>query len=76
MTNRQVGLIAALLVALSPYNLWYSQEVRMNTLGAVLGVVVVYAAGVDREGDRGQGSGVREQGPGTRDQATGGGPVG
>ncbi len=41
--NRQVGLIAALLVALSPYNVWYSQEVRMYTLGAALGVVVVYA---------------------------------
>lgn len=32
------GTLAALLVALSPYNLWYSQEVRMYTLGAVLGV--------------------------------------
>ena len=43
VANRQVGLIAALLVALSPYNVWYSQEVRMYTLGAALGVVVVYA---------------------------------
>jgi 4-amino-4-deoxy-L-arabinose transferase-like glycosyltransferase len=34
----QVGLLAALLVALSPFNLWYSQEVRMYTLGAVLGL--------------------------------------
>jgi mannosyltransferase len=32
------GLLAALLVAISPYNLWYSQEVRMYTLGAALGV--------------------------------------
>ncbi len=38
-----VGLLAALLVALSPYNLWYSQEVRMYTLGAVLGMVVLLA---------------------------------
>ncbi|NLF12041.1 MAG: hypothetical protein GX597_09660 [Anaerolineaceae bacterium] len=30
------GLWAALLVALSPYNLWYSQEVRMYTMGAAL----------------------------------------
>ena len=32
----KVALIGALLVAASPYNLWYSQEVRMYTLGAVL----------------------------------------
>jgi len=32
------GTLAALLVALSPYNLWYSQEVRMYTLGAALGM--------------------------------------
>jgi uncharacterized membrane protein len=43
VASNQVGLIAALLVALSPYNVWYSQEVRMYTLGAALGVVVVYA---------------------------------
>ena len=41
--NHRVGLIAALLVAFSPYNVWYSQEVRMYTLGAALGVIVVYA---------------------------------
>jgi uncharacterized membrane protein len=39
--GRQAGLWAALLVALSPYNLWYSQEVRMYTLGAALGVGLV-----------------------------------
>src|SRR5512140_2372016 len=27
--DRQTGFLAAFLVALSPYNLWYSQEVRM-----------------------------------------------
>jgi mannosyltransferase len=32
------GLLAALLVAISPYNLWYSQEVRMYTLAAALGM--------------------------------------
>ena len=37
------GALAAALVALSPYNLWYSQEVRMYTVGACLGVLVVYA---------------------------------
>ncbi len=36
--GRNTGLLAALLVAFSPYNLWYSQEVRMYTLGAALGV--------------------------------------
>jgi 4-amino-4-deoxy-L-arabinose transferase-like glycosyltransferase len=37
-----VGLIAAFLVTTSPYNLWYSQEVRMYTLGASLGILSVY----------------------------------
>ncbi len=37
-----VGILAASLVAISPYNLWYSQEVRMYTLGAVLGLASVY----------------------------------
>jgi len=39
-----VGLWTAGLVALSPYNLWYSQEVRMYTLGAFLGLAAVYFA--------------------------------
>jgi uncharacterized membrane protein len=34
--------LAALLVTLSPYNLWYSQEVRMYTLGAFLGLASTY----------------------------------
>jgi hypothetical protein len=38
------GLLAAAIVALSPFNVWYSQEVRMYTLGACLGVVAIYAA--------------------------------
>lgn len=33
---------AALLVAVSPYNIWYSQEVRMYTLGAALGLAAAY----------------------------------
>ena len=40
--NAHVGLWAAGLLALSPYNLWYSQEVRMYTLAAFLGVLAVY----------------------------------
>ncbi len=39
----RVALVAAAAVAVSPYNVWYSQEVRMYTLGAALGAVVVYA---------------------------------
>ncbi len=34
--------LAALLVAFSPYNVWYSQEVRMYTVGAALGLLSVY----------------------------------
>jgi hypothetical protein len=37
------GLLAAFLVAISPYNVWYSQEVRMYTLGAALGTGLLYA---------------------------------
>lgn len=33
---------SALLVALSPYHIWYSQEVRMYTLGAALGMITAY----------------------------------
>ncbi|MCX6033220.1 MAG: glycosyltransferase family 39 protein [Chloroflexi bacterium] len=43
VADRRIALIAAALVALSPYNVWYSQEVRMYTLGAGLGVVALYA---------------------------------
>lgn len=38
----RVARLAALFVALSPYNLWYSQEVRMYTLGAFLGLAATY----------------------------------
>lgn len=38
----RVALVAALLVAVSPYNVWYSQEVRMYTLGAALGLASVF----------------------------------
>jgi len=38
----RVGVITALLVALSPYNVWYSQEVRMYTLGAFLGLASTF----------------------------------
>jgi uncharacterized membrane protein len=37
-----VAAIAAFLIAISPYNVAYSQEVRMYTLGATLGLASVY----------------------------------
>jgi len=40
--GRVIAIVAALLVAVSPYNIWYSQEVRMYTLGAALGLLSVY----------------------------------
>ena len=36
---RRAGLWAAFLVAISPYHIWYAQEVRMYTLGAWLGLM-------------------------------------
>lgn len=39
---RPAATLAALLIAVSPYNVWYSQEVRMYTVGAVLGLLSVY----------------------------------
>jgi uncharacterized membrane protein len=38
----RTGLLAGLLVAASPYNLWYSQEVRMYTLGATLALLATW----------------------------------
>ena len=40
--GRLVAIVAALFVAVSPYNIWYSQEVRMYTVGATLGLLSVY----------------------------------
>lgn len=36
-------LLAALLIAISPFGIWYSQEVRMYTLGASLGLLCLLA---------------------------------
>jgi uncharacterized membrane protein len=43
IADRRVALFAAGAVAFSPFNVWYSQEVRMYTMGAFLGALVVYA---------------------------------
>jgi hypothetical protein len=37
--GENVALMACLLAAFSPYHLWYSQEVRMYTFGACLGLL-------------------------------------
>ncbi len=42
LTHRTIAIGAALLVAFSPYNIWYSQEVRMYTLGAFSGLAAFY----------------------------------
>ncbi len=60
VAGRTAALIAAGLVALSPFNIWYSQEVRMYTLGAGLGVVAIYAllrSGIGDWGAAAKGSG-------------------
>src|SRR5512135_777322 len=44
LLGRTAAAWTALLVAVSPYNLWYSQEVRMYTLGAVLGLATLWCA--------------------------------
>lgn len=40
--GRQVGLLAALLMALSPMHLWYSREARGYALLTLLGVLAAY----------------------------------
>jgi hypothetical protein len=50
----QVGLLAALLAAVSPLGVWYSQEVRMYTLGAFwLLLLPIVMARFLRKDDRG-----------------------
>ena len=43
LAGAKAGLVAAGLVALGPFNIQYSQEVRMYTLGAFLGALAIYA---------------------------------
>ncbi|WP_126662424.1 glycosyltransferase family 39 protein [Haloterrigena salifodinae] len=40
--DREVGAIAAVLVAVSPFHVWYSQEVRMYNLLALLTAISFY----------------------------------
>lgn len=70
--DSRVGLLTAFLIAVSPFNLWYSQEMRMYTLGAFLGLVTLYClmrlAGLPRRG-RGDSSVAGEEKPGGRGAA-------
>lgn len=42
LINRPVAIWTAMLITISPYHLWYAQEVRMYTLAAALGVLSAY----------------------------------
>jgi uncharacterized membrane protein len=42
LAGQPTAIGAALLVATSPYHIWYAQEVRMYTLGAMLGLCATY----------------------------------
>ncbi|MBA3533975.1 MAG: glycosyltransferase family 39 protein, partial [Ardenticatenales bacterium] len=43
LDGRQVALLTVALLALSPFNIWYSQEARMYTMGATLGLWTLLA---------------------------------
>ncbi|MFQ5342357.1 MAG: glycosyltransferase family 39 protein, partial [Anaerolineae bacterium] len=43
LLGEHAGLLAALLIAISPFHVWYSQETRMYTLVAVLTLWASYA---------------------------------
>jgi len=38
-----LGVVALWLAAINPYHIWYSQEVRMYTLGALLGLLCLWS---------------------------------
>ena len=42
--NRLIGLLAALLVGISPFHIWWSQEVRMYAPAALLAALTLWAA--------------------------------
>ena len=42
--DARTGLVALWLAAFSPFQLWYSQEVRMYTVGAALALLTLWAA--------------------------------
>lgn len=44
LLNRRIAVWTGFLVAISPYHIWYAQEVRMYTLGAAYGLLAAYWA--------------------------------
>jgi mannosyltransferase len=40
--NQRVGSLAAFLLSISPFHIWFSQEARMYTLATLLGLISVY----------------------------------
>jgi uncharacterized membrane protein len=61
IAGRGTSLAAAAILAVSPYNIWYSQEVRMYTLAAGLAAVALYSLlrGSGLTGNRSGRDGVR-----------------
>jgi len=62
----RVALVALWLTAINPYHIWYSQEVRMYTLGAGLGLLCLWSAlywwqvaGEEKERQKAKGEGKR-----------------
>ncbi len=51
LLGQRTGLVAALLVTLSPYLTWYSQEVKMYTLVSALTLLAIYGLRRAVEGD-------------------------
>ena len=43
LLGRETALLGVWLAAVNPFHLWYSQEVRMYTLGAALGLLCLWA---------------------------------
>lgn len=47
--GENTGLLAALLLAVSPFNIWYSQEARMYSLVVLLAILVMGLYGLARQ---------------------------
>jgi mannosyltransferase len=52
LVSRRAGIVAAALVATSPFLVWYSQEARSYALFALLGATSVLTFGLALRGDR------------------------
>ncbi len=54
LLDRRSAVIAVWLAAVNPFHVWYSQEVRMYTMGAALGLLCLWAALKWREAGSGR----------------------